>query len=319
MKPFFYQKGICELASKLRGDENVYLGIRPYGFHAGNAVTMVVYPILLCRKLEEMGKIPKFTFYVFLNDWEQDSLDGPDPKLYPFNILPKFTTWQYISDPVNNQMSIVDYWEKVIVNNVEFIRHYFPSVKVISRKNSQMKNMSEMKRCVIQTLKNPDDVLKILKENTNKKVLDLPTIFSSAVCPFCHAARGETEVLEGDKIAHRCNLCGKKSFGKYKNFDYWLYHKPLALPRIEAFNIDLCITGADHYEEGDFIVREKLFKAYGINRCSPMTLYTQLIFGTDEVVMGKSRGNAKLIDLDKLIYLVLTNKKTKKIVIPNKI
>lgn len=319
MKPFFYYKGVCKLSSKLKGDENIYLGIRPYGFHAGNATTMVAYPILLCRALEKLGKTPRFTFYVFLNDWEQDSLDGPNPKLYPFNILPKFTTWQYMKDPIDNNKSIVDYWETVIINNVKIIKHYFPEVKIVSCRNSQMKNKPEMKKCVLTTIENPNIMFTILKENTNKQILDSPISFSSAVCLFCHAARGETKVVDSETILHKCSICGKESSGKYRDFDYWLYHKPLALPRIEAFDIDLCITGSDHYEMGDFIVRKKLFKAYGIDRPLPTTLYTQSIFGTDGNVMGKSKGNAKLIDLDKLLNLILTNKGKGRIVIPDKI
>ena len=33
-KPYFFQDGINELSQELSGDENVFLGIRPYGFHA---------------------------------------------------------------------------------------------------------------------------------------------------------------------------------------------------------------------------------------------------------------------------------------------
>ena len=44
MKPYFLHQGFLELASTLEGNENIYLGIRPYAFHAGNIVTMVIYP-----------------------------------------------------------------------------------------------------------------------------------------------------------------------------------------------------------------------------------------------------------------------------------
>lgn len=319
MKPFFYYRGICQLAKTLKGNERIYLGIRPYGFHAGNAATLVAYPILLCRELEKLGKLPKFTFYVFLNDWEQDSLDGPNPKLYPFNILPKFTTWQYMKDPIDTNRPIVNYWEKVIISNVELIKHYFPDVKIIAKRNSQMKDRPEMKKCVLKTIKDPEITFNILKRYTNKKFLDLPVIFSSAVCPNCHAARGKTEVLKQNNIRHHCSICGKETSGRYESFDYWLYHKPLALPRIEAFDIDLCITGSDHFEEGDYVVRKKLFEAYKIKKKPPTTLYTSSIFGEDGNVMGKSKGNARLIDLDKLLHLITVNKNKRKIVIPDRI
>jgi hypothetical protein len=323
MKPYFHYKGICELAKKLNGNERIYLGIRPYGFHAGNATTMVIYPLLLCREIEKLGKMPHFTFYVFLNDWEQDSLDGPDPKLYPFNVMPKFTTWQYVKDPVDEKLGIVDFWERVIVNNVNLVKHYFPNVNVISSRNSEMKYYPEMKDCIYKTINNPELILNILKKYTNKEILDMPTFYASAVCPYCHAARGITSgVKEQNSIFHKCNFCGKNSDGKYEDFDYWLYHKPLALPRIAAFNIDLCITGLDHYDEGDFTVRQKLIEAYGLNSSrhpNPKTLYASSIYGIDGNLMGKSKGNAKLIDMDKLINLIISEKDSKKIVIPDKI
>ncbi len=320
MKPYFYYKGIKELAKILTGNENIYLGIRPYGFHAGNATTMVVYPILLCSEVEKLGKKAKFNFYVFLNDWEQDSLDGPNPRLYPFNIMPKYTTWQYMFDPIDNKKYVVDFWKKVIVNNILLIKHYYPMVKIISKKNSEMKKIPEMKKCIYQTINHPEVVTKTLKEYTNKKFLENPVIYSSAVCPNCHAARGDSKALvENNQIFHNCKNCGKKTIKKYEDFNYWLYHKPLALPRIAAYKIDLCITGSDHFDEGDFVVRQKLFEKYGFRTKMPDTLYAPSIYGTDGNVMGKSKGNARSIDLDKLINLVLVNHDKRRIVIPDKI
>lgn len=319
MKPYFYYKGICDLAKILKGDENIYLGIRPYGFHAGNASTMVVYPLLLCKELEKLGKTPRFNFYVFINDWEQDSLEGPNIKLYPFNVLPKFTTWQYVKDPIDSKKSIVDFWETVILNNVRIVKHYFPFVNVTSNRNSELKNNSIMKKCIIKTLKDPVTILNIFKKNTDKKILNYPAIFASAVCHNCHAAKGDTIVNGKNEILHKCKVCGQATEGKYENFDYWLYHKPLALPRIAAFKIDLCITGSDHFDEGDFIVRRKLFEAYGFNTPLPKTLYASSIFGSNKKVMGKSKGNAKSIDLDKLINLILENRNRKRITILDKI
>jgi len=320
MRPYFYYQGIKELAQILKGDENIYLGIRPYGFHAGNATTMIVYPLLLCRELELLNKVARFNFYVFLNDWEQDSLDGPNPKLYPFNVMPKFTTWQYMKDPIDGNKKVVDFWKKVIINNISLVKHYYPKVLIASVLNSQMKYSKDMKKCIFKTINHPEIITKVLKQYTNKQILDSPEIYSSAVCPYCHAARGVSKAInKTNEILHNCRNCGKKSRGKYQNFNYWLYHKPLALPRISTYKIDLCITGSDHFEEGDFTVRQKLFEAYGFKSIQPLTLYAPSIFGSDGSIMGKSRGNARLIDLDKLINLVLVNENKKQIVIPEKI
>lgn len=320
MKPYFLYNGIKELVKTMKGDENIYLGIRPYGFHAGNASTLVIYPIILCTELEKLGKKAQFKFNLFLNDWEQDSLDGPNPRLYPFNIMPKFTTWQYMPDPIDSSKKIVDYWEKVIVNNINLIKHYFPAVQILPIKNSEMKHDKEMKHCVLHTIDHPEQITHVMRQYTNKKVLNMHSIYSSAVCPDCHAARGNSCVVaNSDKIIHHCINCGITNSGKYEDFNYWLYHKPLAIPRIISCKIDLCITGSDHYNEGDFAVRQKLFEIYGYTINQPKTLYTPSVFGEDKQVMGKSKGNARLIDLDKLLNLVLTYKNNKKIIIPDKI
>jgi len=181
MKPYFYLSGIRELSDELKGDENIYLGIRPYGFHAGNMSTLVVYPMLLCREMIKMGKVPRFNFYVFINDWEQHRLDGVDPTLYPFNILPKYTTWQFMPDPIDNKFSIVDYWEPVISNQIGYLNHYFPKTTSIVVRNSAMKNIPVMKRCLLQTIAHPEIILKILKENSTKPTLD-KAIYASADC-----------------------------------------------------------------------------------------------------------------------------------------
>ena len=177
-----------------------------------------------------------------------------------------------------------------------------------------------MKSCIFKTINHPEIITQTLKQYTNKKILSAPVIYSSAVCPHCHAARGVSKVIaKKNQVFHSCKNCGKKSNGKYRDFNYWLYHKPLALPRISVYKIDLCITGSDHFEEGDFVVRQNLFKRYGFKTKSLLTLYASSIYGSDGNVMGKSRGNARLIDLDKLINLVLVNKDKKHITIPEKI
>src|SRR3989344_4571671 len=70
MKPYFFQKGIEELAHEVKGNENIYLGIRPYGFHAGNMLAFIIYPLLLCEEVRKMGVIPSFNIFIFINDWE---------------------------------------------------------------------------------------------------------------------------------------------------------------------------------------------------------------------------------------------------------
>lgn len=53
----------------------------------------VLYPILLSEELKKLGKVPEFNIFIFINDWEQDKLAGPNVKMYPFNIFPENTTF----------------------------------------------------------------------------------------------------------------------------------------------------------------------------------------------------------------------------------
>lgn len=96
-KPYFFLDGINHLSNDLTGKENIYLGIRPYGFHAGNKISFIIYPLLLCDAMKKAGKEPEFTFFLFINDWEQDGFDEQytDIKTHPFNVLPRNTTFQY--------------------------------------------------------------------------------------------------------------------------------------------------------------------------------------------------------------------------------
>jgi len=315
MKPYLYYEGLLNLSKELTGKENIYLGIRPYGFHAGNMSTLVVYPILLCKQLQKLGKTPSFKIFVFINDWEQNKLDGPDPKKYPYNTYPLDTTFQYTFDPQlpTKNKNVVNYWEPVIAENVMTLKRLYPKVTIKVIRNSQMKNDLRMKKCVLVTIKKPIILANILKKYGNKPLLEKPLVYSLAVCPSCHFAKGKTKVINRDIIVHHCEKCGKESTNNYKLFDYWLYHKPLALPRLEICKIDICITGADHYTEGDFLIRKALIKAYGAEVKTPKTLYAPIVLGSNGLPMGKSKGNAVTLPLEKLIDLNLINQNAKEI------
>ena len=312
MKPYLYYSGLKQLSTELSGTENIYLGIRPYGFHAGNMLPHIVYPILLCMELEKLGKVPKFNFFIFINDWEQDKLAGPDVKMYPFNIHPLHTTFQYTYDLENPTISIVDYWEPIILEKVKEIKKLYPAVSIKSVRNSQMKNDPIMKRCLLKTMEDPILIAEILRKHTTKTVLDEPIAYAMAVCPSCNMVKGHTQ-LKNNIVSHYCSLCGELSKGEYEDFDYWFYHKPLALPRLKICNIDVCITGSDHFNEGDYLVRQELLKAFDMKVKPPKTLYTPVVLGYDDNTMGKSKGNAVLVEVNEIVQLVLSSPNEKSI------
>lgn len=171
---------------------------------------------------------------------------------------------------------MVDHWEPIIIENVSKVLSEFSNVKITPVRNSSMKKFGVMRKVVLETIKNPKLVWNVLKKFSNKKMLEYPCAYCSAICRNCKSARTETSVKSSELIEVRCPLCGDTNSGVYETFEYWLYHKPLALPRIAYYNIDLCITGLDHYNEGDFASRLELFKAYDIYiyKISQNTVYT---------------------------------------------
>ena len=307
MKPFMYYKGLKQLAHEVNGNENIYLGIRPYGFHSGNMLPFVVYPRLLCEEVIRLGKVPSFNFYVFINDWEQDKLDGPNPIDYPFNVYPANTTFQHVYITKDKKKNIVDKWEPVIMKGVKSITSTFKKTKVYSIRNSSIKSHPLMKKYLLKTLREPGKIAEIFRKRTGRPVLDNPLEYVIAVCPKCGLVKGQTRILYGDMLEHSCEACGIVTRRWYKNFDYWFYHKPLAIPRLEIFKIDFCITGGDHFAEGDFYIRQDLIKLFGAKIKPLKVLYTPVILGFNGERMGKSKKNDVVLPIDKLMNLVKKN------------
>ena len=306
--PYFLHQGLEQLAEELTGRENIFLGIRPYGFHAGNKIPFIVYPLLLCELLEKNRKTAEFTFYLFLNDWEQDGFDESyaNRLIYPFNIAPKFTTFQYLPAE-DGKGSLVDYWESKIINQVAVIQRQYPRVKIRCVRNSYMRDCSVMKEVVLKTIANPNLVSDVLKMTTDRKILDDKSCYCRPICPNCKSAKTIAKIKNYDNVDLECSYCGLHQVYNYHLLHFWLYHKPLALPRIKEFNIDLCVTGMDHYNEGDFLTRLKLFEAYEIEVKLPKTLYTPTLYGRNGKPMGKSKGNYEDIPTEELLSLVRKN------------
>lgn len=61
---FMFFDGLKKLSNTLNGDENIYLGIRLYGFHSGNQIVFNIYPELLCEFIGKNGKKAKFNHII---------------------------------------------------------------------------------------------------------------------------------------------------------------------------------------------------------------------------------------------------------------
>ena len=170
MKPYLYFGGLLKLAKDAKGTEVIHTGIRPYGFHAGNVMALIVYPYLLCKYLEKEGKEAKFKFVISINDWEQDALEGPDYHRYPFNIFPKHTILRYVSDKRGCCRSVVEHWGPIIERNVKMIKTKYPKVSFRFIKNSELVSKKICKELLMETLVNPRAQLNLLKKYSGKKV-----------------------------------------------------------------------------------------------------------------------------------------------------
>jgi len=301
MKPYLYLNGLKKLASEIDGNEVVHMGIRPYGFHAGNALALIVYPYLLCRYLEMGHKVPKLRFVVSLNDWEQDALDGPDFRKYPFNIYPKNTSLQFTPDEEGCCASIVDHWEPKIKGTILKIRHRFHDISFEFVRNSSLINQQSFKKLLLETITRPRDQMAIFKRFSAHEVLNKPIQYAGVICPKCERAQGQTRVTRNDLVWWRCHHCGENKRTSYDNLCYWWFHKPMLLARLEIFGIDITLSGGDHFSEGDFLIRRALMARYAPNIKELKMLFTPTVVALNGEKMSKSRGNTSFVDIKKFI------------------
>jgi hypothetical protein len=218
MKPYLYLRGLRRLAREIRGDETIHVGIRPYGFHAGNAMALVAYPYLLCEYLEDAGKGPHLKFIVSINDWEQDSLDGPDYREYPYNIYPKHSSLQFTPDEGDCCKSIVDHWQPIIERNVRRLQNRFSGISITFVKNSDLLKHPFARKLLLETIRHPKIQADIFKKHSQSKVLDNPIQYAGAICFRCKQAHGETTVTDKNLVHWECRRCGARKTADSKKF-----------------------------------------------------------------------------------------------------
>lgn len=304
---FLSLEGLKTLVKEMEGNENIHVGIRPYGFHAGNALALVVYPYVLCEAYREYHKKePKFSFFISINDWEQDALDGPDYRRYPFNIYPKNTSIQYTPYSMQDgrECSVTDYWQPIIESAVRSRLEEFKSVTLRFVRNSSLKSEKVFQDFLQKTISNPADQSKIFQEFSGKELLEEPLSYAGAICPACRKAHGKT-VVESESeriISWWCSDCHMTTRKPLRGFDFWWYHKPLLVARLKIFDIDITLSGGDHFSEGDYMIRKKLIEYFDSGVKIPKMIFTPtLLSPIDNERMSKSKGNHLFADLNGLI------------------
>lgn len=297
---YLYWQGLTKLAKNLKGTETFHMGIRPFGFHGGNKLTLVVYPLLLCEEFSKLGKTPRFKFYLSINDWEPHRLSYIDPDRLQFNISPEQTTFQYTPDPAGCCKSIVDHWEKIIKSKFEVTKQKFPEVSLILKRNSELKSEKVFIDSLRKTLEGHKDIAKIIKESSGKDVLVEEARYAGAVCPVCKSARGTTTIHE-NIVSFSCSNCGEKSTGDIKDFDYWWHHLPMLIPRIMIFGADLCLRGGDHFSSKHTDINPRLMNYFYPEAKYPATLVSPVLLSLDGRKMSKSKNNDRDVELEGLL------------------
>ncbi|MBP7134329.1 hypothetical protein KBA73_03870 [Patescibacteria group bacterium] len=303
-KPHLYFQGLLDLVSESTGEEVVHIGIRPYGFHAGNALTFVAYPYLLCKYLEKSGKEPKIQFIISINDWEQDALDGPDPRTYPFNIYPKNTSLQFTEDEQGCCSSVVEHWQPVIERSQKWIQERFPAISFRYVRNSELLQEPHCQRLLRETIREPKRLLDIFKTHSSFPTMEEPLTYGGVICPNCRRAHGTSTVIGETDLAWNCRTCALQTQRSMQEFQYWWYHKPLLLARMELFKIDITLSGGDHFSEGDFQIRQALIQEYSPQTKEPKMLFAPTLLALNGQKMSKSRNNTAYAHIERLIHAV---------------
>jgi len=302
MNTSLYLNGLKKAAKTMKGNEKIHLGIRPYALHAGNILTIVTYPLLLCEELEQNGKIAKFNFIVSINDWEQAALLGENIHKYNFDIKPDHTTLEFTNE--KNGKKTVDYWEKVIQKKLKIVSSRYPNVKINTIRNSSLKDDKAMKHVILSTIKSQSEIKKIMLNSSGIQTNGSKSYLANAICPNCKHANTNTKIDRNSTLILSCDKCNRVVTGKYEDFSYWLHHKPMFAARWKIFDFTYSISGGDHYLEGDHKTRKALFEYY-FNKPAPKInmIFSPILIASDGQKMSKSRGNIYSVGLDEILQI----------------
>ncbi|MDD4081932.1 MAG: hypothetical protein PHD05_00960 [Sphaerochaetaceae bacterium] len=313
---FLYWSGLLGLSKSMKGNERVLIGIRPFGFHAGNMLAVLAYPLHLCKNLVEQGKKPRLHFFISINDMEPSSLNyltvengeyvykstkemfskkrktknkSLKEYKYQYNIFPKSTSFQFTKD-LDTGKSVVDIWENKIKEQMKIIQKQYTSVKVTLVRNSSLKPKKVFRKVIDTMLTKPMVLGKILKENAKTDLVENKLYFTGLICPHCKSAIGKSSINK-NKYNFVCNSCGITSTNSYKNSNFWLHHVPLMVPRMALLKPQLIIRGGDHYNANRVKINEVLCKNFFDFDWKLKTLVTPVVVDEVNRKMSKGWGN----------------------------
>ncbi len=304
-------QGLIQASKEMHGSETMGIGIRPFGFHAGNMTSIVAYPILLCEEMRKLGKEPHFDLHCFLNDIEQHSIVGheKDPDNDDeANIYPAGKTLQFTLAPDGFEGSVVDYWQPLITNGVMEITKRFPCVRLSIHKTSDLKKMPIFTDIVHKAIVFADEIADLTEQHLCMPV-HRPADFVRAVCPACKVpAKNTKNAEEVGSVFLECQKCGKELVAPIDKLDWWLQHRIVTLPKLlVGSGFDVWMMGFDHYEQKETPVRLALAKMFGITAKNYTAIHAPLIHSFDGKKMGKSNHNVAYAALEDLLSLLRGN------------
>ncbi len=318
---FPYFDGLEKMAENISGRENVLIGIRPHGFHVGNALPLLIYPWLLCERLECIGKTPKLRFNISINDMEPfqlkylflntngeavfksgSVLSNTEETPFEYNVFPEDTTFQHTLDPFGCCRTIVDHWQNILHNELSRLSKSFPKTKVKFVRNSEISQSLAFEQALKCAFECNDEIAFCVEKHTQRAVSRYGFQLAGAVCPICKSAQGKT-ILKEKECTFQCNRCHGVSNGELKVFDWWMHHLLLFPPRVKQLNIDLCIRGGDHFNQSHTHTTSALYEMlYGKKTCLK-TLVTPLVVDSHGRKVSKSSQNEVHLPFESLLEL----------------
>ena len=198
----------------------------------------------------------------------------------------------------------MEHWQPIIENCLRVLRKYYSRTEIIFVKNSELRNDVSFMDMLIHTIKFPKEQGDIMRKYSGKEVLEKPMQFAGVVCPKCKKTHGKTHILKSGDIMWKCQMCLTSFCGSYGQFDYWWHHKAMLCARLKIFNIDITISGADHYSEGDFLIRKDFLNLFCPEQKIPKMLFSPLVLAPDGRKMSKSRNNIAFADIKRLLFII---------------
>lgn len=303
---FLGNDGISKVAHRLRGSERLHMGVRPAGFHAGNALALVVYPLLLLRELRRSGKLGSLTLFVSINDCEPTALAYPRGEWYPNNVVAGGPIFELAPDPDSCCPSLAQHHEPIIRERIGVLKEEFPDLSLEFVRNSELRVRPEFRSALIETLKRPAEIGECMSDSMRCPFDPRRAQFAGAVCPVCGATRGKTSIDERRAdlgIRFGCAACGTVTEGNVDDFRFWWHYAALRAARAACFRFDVHLTGGDHVKLGDLESFAAVLSIVAPGTPVPNVLASPVLKGTDGRKMSKSFGNGEESSLSALLEL----------------